>query len=118
VGHEGQARGKVYKITVGRDDLHLRVGGMDVTTSMGLNTWAAFVGADADAHVAGDVAMLTREVNAVIQALEANGIEIVSIHNHMLDEDPRIVFLHYWGSGSAERLARGFRAALDVLGRS
>jgi hypothetical protein len=118
VGHEGQARGKVYKITVGRDDLHVRVEGAVVTTSMGLNSWAAFIGTDADAHVAGDVAMLTREVAPVVRALEAHDLEVVSIHNHMLDEDPRIVFLHYWGSGPVERLARGFRVALDVLGHS
>jgi hypothetical protein len=117
VGHEGQSRGGVYKITVGRDDLHVRVGGMEVTTSMGLNSWAAFIGTDADAHVAGDVAMLDSEVNPAVRALRDNGLEIVSIHNHMLDEEPRIIFLHYWGSGPAAKLARGFRAALDALGR-
>ena len=85
---------------------------------MGLNSWAAFVGSDADARIAGDVAMLDGEVNPVVLALRKNGLEVVSIHNHMLDEDPRIVFLHYWGSGPAEQLARGFRAALDALGHT
>ncbi len=118
VGHQGQARGRVYKITVGRADLRVRVGGTEVTSSMGLNSWAAFIGTDADARVAGDVAMLGPEVNPVVRALRANGLEVVSIHNHMIGEEPRIVFLHYWGEGPAERLARGFRAALDALGHT
>lgn len=117
VGHDGEAKSGVYKITVGRDDLSVEAMGVEVTKSMGLNSWAAFAGTDERAHVAGDLAMLADEVNPVIRALRANGIEVVSLHNHMLEEDPRIFFLHYWGAGPARDLARGFRAALDELGR-
>lgn len=116
VGEKGEARGGVYKITIGRDDLTVNVGGVRVTKSLGLNSWAAFVGTDGRAHVAGDLAMLEDEVNPVVRALRANGIAIVSVHNHMIGEEPRIFFLHYWGTGEAARLARAFRAALDELG--
>jgi hypothetical protein len=117
VGREGDAKGGVYKITVGRDDLHVTVGGVEVTKSMGLNSWAAFVGTDERAHVAGDIAMLDEEVNPVVHALRAHGIDIVTIHNHMLGDEPHVTFLHYWGSGPAQELARGFTAALAELGR-
>lgn len=118
VGHAGEVAGGVYKITVGRDDLRVEALGTEVTKSMGLNSWAAFVGTDDLARVAGDIAMLESEVNPVLRALRTGGIEIVSVHNHMLGEEPRIFFLHYWGSGPAQELARSFRAALDQLGGS
>jgi hypothetical protein len=116
-GHEGQANGPVYKITVGRPDLHVTAMGAQITTAMGLNSWAAFAGDREHAHIAGDIAMLQPEVNPVIRALRANNLEVVAVHNHMLGEEPRIIFLHYYGAGPAETLAHGFRAALDELGK-
>ena len=83
---------------------------------MGLNTWAAFTGTDADAMVAGDVAMLEHELNPVLKALRSNGIDIVAIHHHMTDVEPDVIFLHYFGSGPADRLAKGVRAAVAQLG--
>jgi hypothetical protein len=80
---------------------------------MGLNTWAAFVGADDRAHVAGDVAMTASEVNNVIRALRKGGIDIIAVHNHTLNEEPRIFSLHYWGTGPAEKLAKTVRSAFD-----
>ncbi len=117
VGHAGEQSGSVYKITVGRDDLHLEERGAMINARMGLNSWAAFVGTKDQAAVAGDVAMLESEVTPVLRALLRNGLTIVAIHNHMIGVQPPIVFLHYWGRGSAETLAAGFRAALDQLGR-
>ena len=87
--------------------------GVEVTSSMGLNSWAGFVGTNEKAHVAGDVVMSAKEVNPVIQAFRKGGIEIVAVHNHMLDEQPRVFFLHYWGTGPAEKLAQTVRAAFD-----
>ena len=83
---------------------------------MGLNTWAAFVGTNEHAAVAGDVAMLTTEVAPVLEALRKNGIDVVAIHHHMTDTQPPIYFLHYWATRPADQLATGFRAALDQLG--
>jgi hypothetical protein len=116
-GHEGQANGPVYKITVGRPDVRVRAMGVEITTAMGLNSWAAFAGDREQARIAGDIAMLEPEVNPVIGALRKSGLEIVALHHHMLGEEPRILFLHYYGTGPAERLAQGFRAALDELGK-
>ncbi len=111
IGHPGKAGGGAFKITVGRPGVKMH--GVEVTSSMGLNSWAGFVGTDEKAHVAGDVAMSAREVNRVIQTLRKGGIEIVAVHNHMLDEQPRVFFLHYWGTGPAAKLAQTVRAAFD-----
>jgi hypothetical protein len=116
-GHEGEQTGAVYKITVGRDDLGMKEHGAVINARMGLNTWAAFVGTPEDATIAGDVAMLENEVTPVLKALRKNGLDVVAIHHHMTGDRPVVIFLHYWGRGSAEKLAAGFKAALDELGR-
>src|SRR2546430_3645947 len=116
-GHEGEQTGAVYKITVGRDDLGMKEHGATINARMGLNTWAAFVGTEEDAAIAGDVAMLESEVTPVLKALRKNGLDVVAIHHHMTGDRPVVIFLHYWGRGSAEKLALGFKAALDQLGK-
>jgi hypothetical protein len=116
-GHEGEQSGAVYKITVGRDDLKLKEMGAPINARMGLNTWAAFYGSDANAEVAGDVAMLAEEVTPVLKALRGNGLTVVAIHQHMTSTQPTIYFLHYWGTGPTEKLANGFKAALHELGK-
>lgn len=118
VGHEGEQSGQVYKITVGRDDLNLTEMGAKINARMGLNTWAAFFGADSNAEIAGDVAMLANEVTPVLKALRQHGLNVVAIHNHMTGTEPVVYFLHYWGTGPAEQLATRFKAALDQLGTS
>jgi len=117
VGHNGEQSGAVYKITIGRDDLKLREMGAFINSRMGLNTWAAFFGSDANAEIAGDVAMLSQEVTPVLKALRSNGLNIVAIHHHMTTTQPTVYFLHYWGTGPAEKLADGFKAALNELGK-
>lgn len=117
VGHEGEQNGTVYKITVGRDDLKLKEMGANINSRMGLNTWAAFYGSDANAEIAGDVAMLSNEITPVLKALRANGLNIVAIHHHMTGTQPTVYFLHYWGTGPADKLATGFGAALSELGK-
>jgi Domain of Unknown Function (DUF1259) len=116
VGSKGEALGSVYKFTLGRDDLNLKEHGASINARMGLNTWAAFAGNDADAQIAGDVAMRETEVTPVLKALRAHKLNVVAIHHHMLGTQPTVIFLHYWGRGPAEELAIGFRAALDQLG--
>ena len=116
-GHKGEQNGQVYKITVGRDDLKLKDMGADINARMGLNTWAAFYGTDQNAVIAGDVTMLQSEVEPVLKALRSNGLDVVAIHQHMIDTRPMIMFLHYWGKGPADKLATGFKAALDQLGK-
>ena len=117
-GHEGEQNGAVYKITVGRDDLKLKEMGASINARMGLITWAAFFGSDANAEIAGDIAMLASELTPVLKALRSNGLDVVAIHHHMTGTQPSIYFLHYWGTGPAEKLTNGFRAALNELGKS
>jgi Domain of Unknown Function (DUF1259) len=117
VGHAGEQSGPVYKITLGRDDLTVKDMGATINARMGLNTWAAFVGTNDDAAVAGDIAMLENEVNPVLKALRSNGLDVVAIHHHMSNTQPMIIFLHYWGRGPVDKLAAGFKAAVDQLGK-
>jgi len=118
IGHEGEQTGPVYKITIGRPDMDLREHGAKINARMGLNTWAAFAGSDADAMVAGDVAMRESEVQPVLKALRSHGINVVAIHHHMTGVAPAVIFLHYFGTGSAATLAQGVRAAVDQLGNT
>src|SRR3989441_10309765 len=118
VGAQGEQTGAVYKITIGRDDLKLAEMGAPINARMGLNTWAAFVGTNENAAVAGDVAMLANEVQPVLKTLRKNGIDVVAIHHHMTGTQPTIYFLHYWGTGPAEKLAIAFKAAVGELGKT
>src|SRR5207244_4733266 len=118
VGTQGEQTGAVYKSTVGRDDLKLTEMGAPINARMGLNTWAAFVGTNDNAAIAGDVAMLASEVTPVLKSLRKNGIDVVAIHQHMTSTQPTVYFLHYWGTGSADKLATSFKAALSELGKS
>lgn len=112
VGHEAERQGNVVvKVTIPREG---RAHGVAIAGSMGLTTWAAFSGSDARASVDGDFIMMGGEVQPVIRALRRAGIHVVALHNHMLDEEPRFFFLHYWGKAPAADLARGVRAALDA----
>jgi len=110
LGHRGDLSGGVYKVTVGRT---AQMHGHAVGSTMGVNTWAAFSGSMETALVDGDFAMHESELQPVLKALRRANIQIVAIHQHMTGEVPRIMFLHYWGIGRAEDLARGVRAALD-----
>ncbi len=118
IGTKGEEFGPVLKFTIGRSDLHVSDMGAVINSRMGLNTWAAFIGSDKKAAVAGDVAMLEPEVTPVLKALRSHGLDVVAIHHHMTSERPVVIFLHYWGVGPAEKLATGFRAALDQLGKT
>ncbi len=116
VGAKGEQSGAVYKITVGRDDLKLTEMGAPINARMGLNTWAAFVGTNEHAAMAGDVAMVASEVQPVLKILRKNRIDVVAIHNHMTGTQPTVYFLHYWGTGASDTLASAFKAVLNQLG--
>lgn len=117
IGYKGEMSKGVYKYTIGRPDIALQEHGIPVSTFMGFNTWAAWQGTPERAAVAGDFTMLEDEVKPVIKALVENGIEVVAVHNHMVHETPRVFFLHYWGVGNAEQLAKALRLALDQTGK-
>ncbi len=110
LGKSGELKDGVYKVTMGRvTTMH----GDTMGSAMGVNTWAAFAGSDDKAVVDGDFAMLESELQGVLKALRGAGINVVAIHQHMTGESPRVIFLHYWGVGPTEGLAKGLRAALD-----
>lgn len=114
LGVKGTLAKGVYKVTIGRTTL---MEGHKMGNTMGINTWAAFAGSDDRAVVDGDFAMHESEVQDVLKALRKANINIVSIHQHMIGENPRIIFLHYWGIGSTEHLAKALRAALNVTSK-
>jgi len=109
LGHKGDLKDGVYKVTIGRKT---KMHGHSVGNAMGVNTWAAFAGSDEIAVVDGDFAMLEGEMQDVLKALRGAGILIVAIHQHMTHETPRVMFLHFWGIGPTEKLAKGLAAAL------
>src|ERR1043166_730196 len=111
LGTKGDLKDGVYKIVIGRT-AHMH--GVEIGNTMGVNTWAAFAGSADEAVVDGDFAMKESELQPVLKALRGARINVVAIHQHMTGEAPRIMFLHYWGVGVAEDLAKGLRSALDV----
>src|SRR5918996_793751 len=109
LGQPGELNKGVYKVTIGRET---KMHGETMGNTMGVNTWAAFAGSDDQAVVDGDFAMLESELQDVLKALRGASINIVAIHQHMTGESPRVMFLHFWGVGRTEDLAKGIKAAL------
>jgi hypothetical protein len=114
LGHKGELANGVYKVTIGRTT---KMSGHAVGKQMGVNTWAAFAGSNDRAIVDGDFAMLESELQEVLKALRKSNIDVVAIHQHMTHEQPRVMFLHYWGIGKTVDLARGLKLALDKTGK-
>ncbi len=112
LGVKGQSKDGMYKAVVGRN---VKMAcGCDAGKEMGVNTWAAFAGTDDNAVVDGDFVVQEAELQAVLKSLRGNGVNIVAIHHHMIEETPKMIFLHYWGKGEATALAKAVRAALDL----
>jgi len=111
LGLKGQYKDGVYKFVVGRKT---RMHDMEIGNQMGVNTWGTFAGSDDKAVVDGDFAMREGELQSVLKSLRAAGINVVAIHQHMVGEEPRIMFLHYWAIAPADALAKGLRAALTL----
>jgi hypothetical protein len=111
-GVKGQAKDGMYKATMGRKTQ--AECGCTIGKAMGVNTWAAFAGTDDNAVVDGDFAVAESELQPVLKALRGGGINVVAIHSHMTGENPRILFLHYWGRGKAADLAAVLKRAIDL----
>lgn len=111
LGAKGEANNGMFKVTLGRET---KMHGMTMGNAMGVNTWAGFAGTGSQAVVDGDFAVLEDELQPVLKSLAKSGIHIVAIHQHMTHEEPRIMFLHYWGQGKAEDLANAVRAAVNL----
>ena len=111
LGIKGQATNGMFKVVIGRSTKMMNT---EVGKEMGVNTWAAFAGGDDNAVVDGDFAVLEDELQPVLKSLRHDRINIVAIHSHMTHENPRILFLHYWGRGKAAELAKAVKSALDT----
>ncbi len=110
---QGDAKDGMVKFTFGRPaTMH----GVKIDNTMGVNTWAAFAGADDNAVVDGDFAVTEDELQAVLKSLVKQKIYIVAIHQHMTHEQPRIMFFHYWGRGRAKELAENVKSAFFIAG--
>ena len=116
IGYPGSMGGGVFHINVPRNDIHVAAMGAAIPGYMGMNTPLNFQLEGNNAAINGDFILRPAEVNPVIKVLRANGIEIASVHNHMLDEEPRLIFMHFWAYGDAVDLAKGLKAALGQVG--
>jgi Domain of Unknown Function (DUF1259) len=114
-GMSGEVSNGMVKFTIGRP---AKMHGVNIDKDMGVNTWAAFAGSDDNAVVDGDFAITEDELQPALKALRVAKINIVAIHSHMTHENPRILFFHYWGRGSAKELAQAVKGALLVTGLS
>ena len=114
LGRPGQKIGEIYKFGFPRTDLHVSVQGIAVNTGLALGSWAAFSGTDDNAIVMGDLVLLQNEVNPVMMRLRSSGYEITALHNHLIGETPRVMFMHYMGRGRVEDLAKSLKNALSV----
>jgi len=115
IGHKGNPNGGVYAFGVPRKD-KITEAGMALTPAgpLGLATGIAFQPTgNAKAAITGDFVLLGEEVNPVLKTLRQNGIEVTALHSHMIDEQPRLYFMHFWANDDAIKLAKGLRAALD-----
>ncbi len=114
LGRSGAKLGDVYKVGFPRTDLHVTLGGVTIKPGLALGSWAAFTGTDANSTVMGDLVLLQDEVNPVMARLREAGFEITGIHNHLLDESPHVMYMHYMAHGHAEALGESLHAALAV----
>lgn len=113
LGHTGRSNGGVYQVSAPRPET-ISSGGHAIPGAMGLGTVMNFQPTgNGRAAITGDFVMTATEVNRVIRALRAHDIEVTSLHNHMLDDEPRLFFMHFWAHDDALKLARGLRAGLD-----
>jgi hypothetical protein len=115
LGHKGTANGGVYQFAIPRADT-ISDDGMPVPPAMGTAIGVNFQPTGGGkAAITGDFVLLAAEVNPVLQALRENGIEVTAVHNHMLDDTPRVFFVHFWANDDAQKLAHGIRMALDKV---
>jgi len=114
IGATGRMNGGVYQVSIPRTEI-VHDDGMEIPASMGLATALNFQPTgNGRAAITGDFVLIASEVNPVIRSLRKNGIEVTSLHNHLLTDEPRLFFMHFWANDDALKLARALREALDL----
>ncbi|MFL6278160.1 MAG: DUF1259 domain-containing protein [Blastocatellia bacterium] len=116
IGRSGEMKDDVYKIGLPRTDLKIRAGGVDIKPALALGSWMAFKRMGDHTAVMGDLVLLESEINPVLTKLEENGIEVSAIHNHVIDEQPRVMYMHFMGHGDEAKLAQALKDALALSG--
>ncbi len=111
---EGETKGEVYRVSLPRTDLAVTVEGVKLSPGFALGTWIAFKGIGQQAVAHGDLVLTETEVGPVVAEMERQGIQITGLHNHLIHESPRVMYLHFWGKGEASRLAHSLKNALDL----
>ena len=114
LGRAGQKTADEYKLALPRTDLLVTVRGLAIKPGLALRSWAAFTGTDRNAMVMGDLVLLEAELNPVMDKLRSEGFEITAVHNHLMDETPQVLYMHYMGHGPASQLATSLKAALSA----
>src|SRR5438105_15908114 len=112
LGRSGQKTGDVYRLGFPRTDLHVSVAGVEIKPGLALGSWAAFAGNDNEAMVMGDLVLLENELTPVMKNLRAAGFDITAVHHHVLNETPRVIYMHYMWHGKAVELAKSLHAGL------
>ncbi len=116
LGRAGEERDGVYRVAFPRSDLRVKVGSVSVRAGLALTSWAAFQKHSQGAMVMGDLVLAAAEVAPVVSGLAEGGVEITAVHNHLLGEQPRVMYIHFHGHGDAAVLARTLRGALARTG--
>ena len=114
IGKAGEMKDEVYKISLPRKDLSVIVKGVKVKPGLALGSWVAFKEAGNEAVMDGDLVLTEEEVGPVFQKLRKEGIEVTALHNHLIGETPRVMFLHVAGKGDAGRMAKQIKEALSL----
>jgi biotin operon repressor len=114
LGRQGQVQGSVYRVGFPRTDLSVSVHGIAIKPGLALGSWAAFMRAGSQAVIHGDLVLTEAEINPVISKLQDGGLQITALHNHLIEETPHVMYLHYWGQGAEAALARTLRSALET----
>ena len=114
LGLPGQMQGDVYRVGMPRTDLNVTVHGIAIKPGLALGSWAAFRRVGTKAVIHGDLVLTEPEINPVISTLQSAGLSITALHNHLIEETPSLMYLHYWGEGSEATLAVALRDALRL----
>lgn len=113
MGKAGESKGDVYKISFPRTDLNVTVEGVEVKPGLALVSWMAFRNAGEATIVDGDLVLTEDEIYPVLREIQQHGLKVTALHNHLVQESPKIMYLHFWGEGDTSKLSSGLKKALS-----